>query len=131
MLVLHSLGNTCADGQIRVLRLGGRKGSPVSTKKNQKDEFAGFVANPQALQRGDLAVRALRRQSTAIGITGLIPRWELLERMAQVEINRFLRAEITAKKEQWISLALGRAHSALHNEGQGTPGFGASSAERC
>jgi len=103
----------------------------VSTKKNQKDEFAGFVANPQALQRGDLAVRALRRQSTAIGITGLIPRWELLERMAQVEINRFLRAEITAKKEQWISLALGRAHSALHNEGQGTPGFGASSAERC
>lgn len=100
MLVLHSLGNACADGQIRVLRLGGTKGSPVYTKKNQEDEFAGFVANPQALQRGGPAVRALRRQGTTAGITELVPRWELLERMAHVEVNRFLRAEITAKKEQ-------------------------------
>jgi len=103
----------------------------VSTKKDQEDEFAGFVANPQALQRGGRAVRALWRHGSAVGITRLIPRWELLERMAQVEVNRFLRAEIAAKKEQQTLLARRSSHLVRHNEEQGTPGFGTSSRRGC
>jgi len=51
------------------------------------DEFTGFVANPTASQRGGTAVQVAR---------GAV-RYALLERMAQAEVNRFLRAEIAGK----------------------------------
>jgi hypothetical protein len=51
------------------------------------DEFTGFVANPSAQQRGGTTVRAARGQKCQ----------GLLEKMAQVEVNRYLRVEIVSK----------------------------------
>ena len=51
------------------------------------DRFAGFLANCAAQRRGGTAVLAARGQK----------RQGLLERMAQAEVNRFLRAEIASK----------------------------------
>jgi hypothetical protein len=51
------------------------------------DEFTGFVANPSAQGRGGTTVRAARGQK----------RQGLLEKMAQAEVNQFLRVEIASK----------------------------------
>lgn len=51
------------------------------------DEFTGFVANPSAQQRGGTTVRAARG----------LKRQGLLEKMAQVEVNRYLRVEVASK----------------------------------
>jgi len=55
--------------------------------KNTAGEFAGFVANPNALKRGGKATRAARRRKQR----------GLLERLAQAEASRFWRAEIDQK----------------------------------
>lgn len=52
------------------------------------DEFAEFVANPEAQVRGGVVVLAARREKQS----------GLLEKMAQAEINRLLRAEIADKR---------------------------------
>jgi hypothetical protein len=59
------------------------------SEKKKQDEFAGFIANPRALRRGGAAVSAARSQK----------RRGLVERMAQAEVNRHLRAEIAAKAD--------------------------------
>ena len=59
----------------------------MSGKKKQQHEFTGFIANPRALRRGGAAILAARSQKQR----------GLLERMAQAEVNRHLRAEIAAK----------------------------------
>ena len=51
------------------------------------DEFIGFLANRSALERGGAIVLATRRQK----------RRGLLERMAQVEVNGFLRVGIAGR----------------------------------
>jgi hypothetical protein len=51
------------------------------------DEFVGFLANPDAGQRGGMAIRASRPKA----------RRGLMEKTAQAEANRFLRAEIAGK----------------------------------
>jgi hypothetical protein len=51
-------------------------------------EYTGFLANPAALKRGGVATQAARVQ----------PIRGLLERIAGVEVNRFLRAEIRARE---------------------------------
>jgi hypothetical protein len=50
----------------------------------------GFASNPQALQRGGFALRAVRGRQTR----------GLLERLAQAECNRFWQAEIAAKERE-------------------------------
>jgi len=52
------------------------------------DEFGEFLANPAAQQRGGEAVLAARGRKCQ----------GLLEKMAQAEVNRFLRAEIAVKR---------------------------------
>jgi hypothetical protein len=52
------------------------------------DEFVGFLANPDASHRGGMAVRASRAKL----------RRGLVEKMAQVEVNRFFRSEITGRR---------------------------------
>jgi hypothetical protein len=54
------------------------------------DEFAGFVANPAAYQRGGAATQAVR------GHQGR----GLLQRMADAEVNRFWRAEIAVRESE-------------------------------
>ena len=58
-----------------------------NTAPSTLDEFAGFLANPAALKRGGFVIQAARGQE----LRGL------LERLAQVEANRLLRAEIAAR----------------------------------
>ena len=58
-----------------------------STSRNGLSEFAGFLANPRALRRGGPATQAGRCQK----------RRGLLYRMAQIEVNRLLRAEIEVR----------------------------------
>jgi len=58
------------------------------TKKKKTDEFAGFLANPNARRRGGKATRAVRGRQ----------RRGLLERLAQMEINRRWRAEIARRE---------------------------------
>lgn len=53
-------------------------------------QFAGFLANPAALERGGRTVQAGRGQQ----------RRGLLERLAQTEVNRALRREIQRKAER-------------------------------
>jgi uncharacterized protein YgbK (DUF1537 family) len=60
-----------------------------------EDELVRFVANPQALSRGGFAIQAARSGQTQ----------GLWERLAQAEVNRYLRAE-TAAKERAIGSAL-------------------------
>ncbi|MEJ2556772.1 MAG: hypothetical protein P8186_11205 [Anaerolineae bacterium] len=61
-----------------------QRGEGGHTGPNGLGEFTGFLANPSALKRGGVAIQAARGQL----LRGL------LERMAGVEVNRFLRAEI-------------------------------------
>lgn len=59
-------------------------------QKKQENEFAGFLANPQALRRGGAAIQAARGRQ-----------WRgLLERLAQAETQRFWQAEIAAKSRR-------------------------------
>jgi len=58
-----------------------------NTAPSTLDEFAGFLANPPALERGGTAIQTARGQQ----------RRGLLERLAQAEANRLLRAEIAAR----------------------------------
>ena len=51
------------------------------------DEFAGFLANPGAQDRGGKATQAARGHQ----------RRGLLKRLAQAEVNRRLRAEVAQK----------------------------------
>ncbi len=68
----------------------GRKSDAVNSYQSIIDEFAGFLANPAALKRGGVATQAVRNR-----------RWgTLLDRMAQLETNRFWRAEIAALKQK-------------------------------
>jgi hypothetical protein len=64
-----------------------RPSNAGNTGPNTLDEFAGFLANPAALERGGIAIRAARGQQ----------RRGLLERLAQAEANRLLHAEIAAR----------------------------------
>ena len=64
-----------------------RPSNAGNTCPNTLDEFAGFLANPAALKRGGIVIQAARGQK----LRGL------LERLAQVEANRLLRAEIAAR----------------------------------
>ena len=64
-----------------------RSGNARNTGPSTFDEFAGFLANPAALKRGGSVIQAARGQK----LRGL------LERLAQVETNRLLRAEIAAR----------------------------------
>jgi len=66
-----------------------QRSSAANNRQGTLDEFAGFLANPAALKRGGAAVQAARGQQ----------RQGLLERMAQAEVNRLLRAEIAARKQ--------------------------------
>jgi len=50
-------------------------------------EFVGFLANPDAGHRGGMAVQASRAKL----------RRGLVEKMAQAEVNRFLRTEIAGR----------------------------------
>jgi hypothetical protein len=64
-----------------------RPSNAGNTRPSTLDEFAGFLANPAALKRGGVAIQAARGQQ----------RRGLLERLAQAEANRLLRAEIAAR----------------------------------
>ena len=64
-----------------------RPGNAGNTGPSTHHEFAGFLANPAALKRGGIVIQAARGQK----LRGL------LERLAQVEANRLLRAEIAAR----------------------------------
>ena len=55
--------------------------------KDKTDEFKDFLANPAAKKRGGRATHAARSQQ----------RRGLLERIAQAEVNRYLRAEIARR----------------------------------
>jgi len=66
------------------------------------DEFTGFVANPSAQRRGGRTVRAARGQKGQ----------GLLEKMAQVEVNRFLRVEVASKGYTSPALTPGLGSSA-------------------
>jgi len=57
-------------------------------------EFAGFLANPGAQDRGGKATQTARGQQ----------RRGLLERVAQAEVNRRLRAEVVQKAKESKSL---------------------------
>jgi hypothetical protein len=63
-----------------------RQSNAGNTLSITLEEFAGFLANPAALKRGGAAIQAARGQQ----------RRGLLERLAQAEANRLLRAEIAA-----------------------------------
>ena len=64
-----------------------RPSNAGNTHPSTLDEFAGFLANPAALKRAGVAIQAARGQQ----------RRGLLERLAQAEANRLLRAEIAAR----------------------------------
>jgi hypothetical protein len=64
-----------------------RPSNAGNTDPSTLDEFAGFLANPAALERGGIAIQAARGQH----------RGGLLDRLAQAEANRLLRAEIAAR----------------------------------
>ena len=65
-----------------------RTGNAGNTGPGTLDEFAGFLANPAALKRGGTVIQAARGQK----------RRGLLDRLAQAEANRFLRAEMVARR---------------------------------
>lgn len=69
----------------------GRESESENRYQNIIDEFVGFLANPAALKRGGAATQAARKQQM---------RGTLLDRMAQLEINRFWRAEITKEEHK-------------------------------
>lgn len=67
------------------------------SQKERQDEFAGFLANPDARQRGGAAVQALRCGGSTVQTTRNRHRWGLLKRLAHAEINRFWRVEIAVR----------------------------------
>lgn len=67
-----------------------RQSNAGNTHRSTPEEFAGFLANPAALKRGGTAIQAARGQQ----------RRGLLERLAQAEANRLLRAEIAALQDR-------------------------------
>jgi len=69
----------------------GRETESENTYRSIIDEFVGFLANPAALKRGGAATQAARNQKM---------RGTLLDRMAQLEINRFWRAEIAREEHK-------------------------------
>lgn len=85
-------------------------------EKTLEDGFAGFLANPQALQRGGPALQALRRGGAAV-------QGGLLERLAQAETNRFWRAEIAAKSERRRFSSLNRASRQIFPKAWGRIGL--------
>lgn len=68
----------------------GRESDAENSYQSIIDEFAGFLVNPAALTRGGAATKAIRNQR----------RGALLDRMAQLEVNRFWRAEIAAREHK-------------------------------
>jgi hypothetical protein len=71
-------------------QINNRQPPAGSTCQNGLSEFAGFLANPRALKRGGSATQASRCQKCR----------GLLYRLAQKEVNRFLRAEIEARSRK-------------------------------
>jgi len=72
---------------INTNQLNARQPPAENNSRNGLSEFAGFLANPRALKRGGPATQAGRCQK----------RRGLLYRMAQIEVNRLLRAEIEVR----------------------------------
>ena len=84
-LILASLGTWCAYSLQR------RRAKVVREHQEWMSvgggEFVGFLANPDASHRGGMVVQASRAKL----------RCGLVEKMAQAEVNRFLRTEIAGR----------------------------------